>query len=153
MRVVIEVSEVVKADAGRVFELLTDLESHMRWVSGLTYLSARGKIRPGMRYESVNVAMGNSMAGRHEVRQVIERQLVEIESVTGPLASTIQYSVNAINGLTQVQCTFWVTSDHPVFGLATPVLEMLARSRLESDIKNLKHFAEAGMSGFGVSVT
>jgi hypothetical protein len=127
-----------------VYELVSELKYHARWIAGVTYLSSDARLEPGLRYESVTVAMGSEMAGRHIVRQVVEPQMVEIYNVTGPLESTIQYTLAGDEAGTKVTCSFWIWSNHPVFGLAMPLVEMLARTRIEGDLKNLKVFAEAG---------
>jgi uncharacterized protein YndB with AHSA1/START domain len=142
VKALIEVSESIRAEPERVFTFVANLAYHPQWVSGLTYISSRDRLTPDLRYQSVSSGMGNEMAGLHLVRQVVPGQLVEIESVTGPFESTIVYSLAAVNGGTWVTCRFVLHSTHPVFGLALPVIEMMARSRLEADLSNLKALCE-----------
>lgn len=134
---------MVNAPLERVFEFVSDLDRHMQWITGMTYASPRGKLKVGMQYESKNSALGREFGATVKVLKVEPNRLVELESTSKPLDSVITFETVPVEGCTRVIVTLVIRSDHPVFGLARPLLESLAQTRLEADLRNLKTLAEA----------
>jgi len=142
MQAVVDIRKVIKAEPSQVFAFVSDLDRHLRWIGGLTYVSKHGQLSPGLRYESRNSAFGTVLAGSHEVRQFIPDQVVEIANVTGPFPSTLQYQLRPVKAGTEVSCHFVISSNQSIFNLARPLVESLARTRLEHDLRALKLFVE-----------
>ena len=127
-----------------VFDFLSDLDKHLQWITGMTYVHPRGRLRVGMEYVGKNSALGRELVSRVRVMRMEENRLIEFESVSRPMESVIQFENLPRNGGTQVIATLVLKSQHPVFGLARPLLESLAITRLEADLRNLKALVEAG---------
>jgi len=136
---------VVNAPVERVFDFISDLDRHLQWITGLTYVSRTGKLEVGMEYLSKNSALGRELIGQQRVLRVEPNRAVEIESRARPLESVIEFNTTEFKGSTRVSATLLVRSDHPVFGLARPLLESLMTSRLEGDLRNLKALVEAAV--------
>ncbi|HEY2004181.1 MAG TPA: hypothetical protein VGH44_03625 [Candidatus Saccharimonadia bacterium] len=120
-----------------------NLERHLQWVSGLTYVSYQGTLRPGIEYMSVSSVLGQETASNHQVLRVETDRVVEIETLTKTLESDIEYLLGPHEGNTRVTATLLARSDHPVFGLALPLVESLMEERLQADLSGLKLVAES----------
>ena len=91
-----------------------------------------------MTYKTTSLVLGKQLSAVNTVTKFRERQELEVENNTGLVHYRAKFRLASKNGTTRLVCDTWVDSDSRAFAFAKPVLEILARRELQSDLQALK---------------
>lgn len=134
----------IQAPVADVFAFLIDLDRHQLWNTGLLEVGKTGLLREGMAYATVSSLMGRTFQGRNKVTALAKDQRLTIENQSGPVSYTVTYELGGEDEMTRLTCRCDISGQMSFFNLAAPLLEYLAQSRLEADLKMLKVLVEHG---------
>ncbi len=82
--------------------------------------------------------LGVKISGKNKVTKFVQGKELELENSTGILQYRVNYRLQASHRKTVLYCTTSVSSSGTAFAFATPVLKLLARRELQSDLQALK---------------
>lgn len=135
----------IKAPVADVFAFLIDLDRHRLWNTGLLEVGKTGLLREGMTYSTVSSLMGRTFQGRNRVSTLRKNQILGIENQSGPVSYSVTYELAAVDETTtMLACRCDISGQMSFFDLAAPLLEYLAQSRLEADLKMFQVLVEHG---------
>lgn len=133
------VSQVtIKARPAAVFKYLADLNYHFLWNPHLQNLSPRMVLKKGVSYQTTSMLLGVKVVAKNQVTKFASNQELQIENSTGTLKYKVNYQLRGQEQSTTLVCTTEVSADSPSFAFSRPVLKMLARRELRSDLEALK---------------
>ena len=127
----------IKASPSEVFDYLRDLNTHFLWNPPLISIKPITKLQLGSEYKSSSMILGVKVSGVNKVCKFLEDKELELENNTGILKYRVNYRLSTKEGKTQLVCTTEVSSDSNAFAFAKPVLKLLARRELQTDLKAL----------------
>jgi hypothetical protein len=128
----------IKADPAGVFHYISDLHLHYLWNPFLIELSPVTVLRLGKVYKSTSMLLGVKVQGENKVSKFIKDSELELENSAGLLKYRVNYRLQTKQDKTILTCTTEVSSDRNAFVLTKPVLKLLARRELQTDLKALK---------------
>jgi uncharacterized protein YndB with AHSA1/START domain len=143
VRVVAKVT--IAADRPSVFKYLTNLKYHFLWNPHLQSITRLKRLKPGATYESTSLLLGIRVQGTNRVAKFVPDREVELENNTGALHYQVNYQLTGIPRKTLLTCTTTVSSQSQAFAFTKPVLRLLARRELQSDLQALKIAVEQGL--------
>lgn len=128
----------IKARPAAVFKYLADLNYHFLWNPHLQNLSPRMVLKKGVSYQTTSMLLGVKVVAKNQVTKFASNQELQIENSTGTLKYRVNYQLRRQEQSTTLVCTTKVSADSPSFAFSRPVLKMLARRELRSDLEALK---------------
>lgn len=142
MIVDVTVSAFIAASPARVFEWLTDLDRMPLWSSGLLEVKRRGKMQPGIVFETRSNVMGQVTSATAEVRSLTPERELELINNTGAILYRAVYRLIPSDDQTELILWCQIEPRSRVFQLARPLIESLAATRLQADMNMLKALIE-----------
>ncbi len=137
-----QVNITSKVDIGvkpsEIFTYLTDLKRHYLWNPHLRKVAPLNSLKLGVTYRSTSLLLGIEVRGSNKVVKYIQNREIEIANSTGTIHYRVNYKLLNNTSKTQVVCTTHVSSDHKSFAFTQPILKLLARRELQSDLEALK---------------
>ena len=121
-----------------VFRYLTDLKYHFLWNPHLQSISSRAVLKLGSSYKTTSFILGMKFHGTNKVVKLDPLKELELENKTGALKYNVHYQLHLRSRITVVRCKTTVESQKEAFVFTAPVLKMLARHELQSDLRSLK---------------
>ena len=135
-RVVTKVT--ISASPVAVFAYLKNLEHHYLWNPALQRLSSIKPLKLGMEYKSVRMVLGKQLKATNTVTAFINNRELQLENNTGMIHYCVNYKLKSQGKNTVLTCSTSVSAESKAFAFAKPVLEILARRELQSDLQALK---------------
>lgn len=128
----------ILAEPKDVFKYLADSSYHFLWNPHLHSLEPAGKLKSGSKYKTTSVLLGVRVSGKNSVTRCDADKELQIENVAGTIRYSVNYRLTKKERRTQVICTTEVTANSNAFTFTKPLLRLLARRELQSDLKALK---------------
>jgi hypothetical protein len=120
-----------------VFKYLADTSYHFFWNPHLQSLNPKGPLKLGSSYKTSSLFLGVKVSGENHVTKLVANRELQIENNTGTLVYKVNYHLQA-GPPTLLICTTKVTAKGNTFAFTMPILKLLARRELQSDLKALK---------------
>jgi len=139
-----KVERVVTVDrpSAEVFEFLSTLENHVRFVPGLLEFTLTEPLGPGAQAVGVRRAFGQIRRLPYRVTTFVPGQTIGVGARLGPLNGTAEYRVEAVqDGRARVTMTSDYRGRGP-FGLLDRLLAAMARRDTAVVTSNLKRVLE-----------
>ncbi|HSX45503.1 MAG TPA: SRPBCC family protein [Candidatus Saccharimonadia bacterium] len=136
----------VEAKPRAIFKYLADSSYHFLWNPHLHSLEPANKLKLGSKYKTSSVLLGVRVSGKNAVTGFVADKELQIENVAGTISYIVNYKLHPQGEDTQVVCTTEVTADGNAFAFTKPLLRLLARRELQSDLKALKIAVENKLS-------
>jgi hypothetical protein len=138
----VQVSASINRDPLTIFTYIANADTHIRWITGLTYVSASGMLNEGQEYSAIIYNLGQRMEVQNRVTKLVPGELLELTNQTGPISYRIAYSTKKAARGTKVTIECQVKSDSTIFKFAEPALDYFVRNKLKSDLDNLEVLLE-----------
>jgi len=138
MKASVTTQVTIAAKPGTVFKYLTDLKYHYLWNPQLQSISTTEKLKLGTQYETTSLVLGVKIKACNEVTQLVPNKYLELENNTGTVHYKASFKLSPKGSSTVVICETTVSSQSEAFAFAKPVLKMLARRELQTDMQALK---------------
>jgi uncharacterized membrane protein len=140
----VEASIVINRPIEEVFAFLSDMENNLKWRSSQIEVkkTSEGPIGVGTTYRMVNNVLGRRIETEAEVIEYKPNRKFTSKDNSGNFPLVAQRIFEPVEGGTQVR---GVLEAEPVgfFKLAGPLLESMAKRRVQADLANLKGMMEA----------
>jgi uncharacterized membrane protein len=148
MRVNVATKITIAAPAREVFRYLTDLKYTHLWNPQIKQLSSKKVLKLNSTYETTSQVLGITIQSVNVVTKYIPNKELQIENNTG----TVHYRANfrlvpKTPKSLVLTCTTTVSSDYKAFAFSGPVLKLLARRELQTDLQALKIAVEHQVPG------
>ena len=95
-------------------------------------------MKTGMRYETTSLVLGVKVHGTNIVTKCLPNRRLEFRNVSGVLHWQVAYELRQQANRVTVQCTTEVSSQSKQFAFTKPVLKLLAKRELQTDMQALK---------------
>ena len=128
----------INTTPSEVFRYLTDPEYHFLWNPHLRSMSPRVLLKEGSSYKTSSLLLGIQVTSLNHVTKLAANRELQIENTTGTLKYRVNYSLQPDKKTTLLICTTELSTDGKAFVYTQPILKMLARRELQSDLKALK---------------
>jgi carbon monoxide dehydrogenase subunit G len=128
----------VAAPPTAVFSYLSNLEYHRLWNPQVQSFSASGILERGSSYETTSLLFGITIRSRNKVTKCRPPHQLTIENDTGQIHYKADFQLLADADKTVVVCTTDVSAESKSFAFAKPVMKLLARRELQTDLQALK---------------
>lgn len=140
----LETSVVINRPVEAIWAYISDFENMPLWNIGTleTRLTSDPPVRKGSTYIWVGQFLGRRMEVTSEVTEFEPNRVWAYKTISGPFASAARYSLEPVNGGTQVT----TSAEGEVggfFKLAEPVMAAMTRRQFEGVLANLKDILEA----------
>jgi hypothetical protein len=135
----------IDASPKEVFVYLADPRRHHLWNPHLQSISAKEPFKKGTVYETVSLLLGVRLESTNTVTDYIKDVLLEIRNEKAALRFCVLYELERAGASTIVKCVTEVVSTSQAFAFTRPVLRMLARRELQSDLQALKIAVEQNL--------
>ena len=146
MRVKIIARQTIKAPPAKVFRYLTHLKYHQLWNPHLQTITPITVLRKDTIYKTTSMMLGVRIGGTNHVVSCTKDQELEIDNNAGTLHYKVAYHLQPAGDTTQLVCTTIVSTDNQAFAFTIPVLKLLARRELQSDLRALKIAVEQNLT-------
>ncbi len=126
-----------------VFEFMSTAENDFQWQYG-TLESARvsaGAVAVGAFFRSVGHVQGHRFLGTFEITEYEANQRYGFKSLSGPLQSQTLYTLEAVDGSTQVNISTQVRATEE-FGVDEKIFEKQLKKQLKENLVLLKGILE-----------
>jgi hypothetical protein len=139
MQTAVITQATIHAKQAEVFKYLSDLKYHQLWNPQLLSISSSGKqLELGSEYKTQSQVLGVKIRARNVVTKFENLKELEISNNTGLVQYRANFKLRAKKNGTVLVCTTTVSTDSEAFAFAKPVLKLLARRELQSDMQALK---------------
>lgn len=140
-----EVSTSIDADSDAVFDFLSNFENNPRWQSGVVEATktTAGEVGVGTRFQQVSSFLGKRIETRFEVTELQPGERIRYESTEGTFPIHITRAVEPGPNGTVVHATI-EGEPSGVFSIAAPLLERLAKHRIQGDYRTVQTLFESG---------
>ena len=138
MKVRLTTQVTINASPKDVFKYLKDLHYHHLWNPQIRTIEPKIILKPGSVYKTTSVVLGKRLSAENTVIKFKEGQELALENTTGLVHYHAGFHLQSKGGKTLLICDTSVDSDSRAFAFAKPVLEVLARRELQSDLQALK---------------
>jgi len=135
-RIVTEVN--ITSSPKEVFRYLENLEYHRLWNPHLVRIPPRKKLEVGSQYKAVSMMFGIEVRSNNVVSKLVPDKELQIENRTGTILYSVNYKLKKESPSVKLVCSTSVSSTAKVIGLSAPLLKVLAKRELESDLQALK---------------
>jgi hypothetical protein len=129
-----------------VFKYLRHLKYHFLWNPHIRSLSPLKTLQEGMVYKSTSLMLGIRVQGKNQVTRLSNNRELQIENSTGTLKYRVNYKLAPARNGTLLTCSTTVYSDYQAFAFTTPIMKLLARRELQTDLQALKIAVEQGLA-------
>jgi len=137
----------IAAKPAKAFRYLTDLKYHQLWNPHLVSIVPLIKLKLGSQYKNVSVLLGVEVKGTNVVTKFKANKELELSNTAGLLQYVVYYRLQSRGQKTLLSCTTAVSSRSNAFAFAAPILEILARRELQTDLSALKIAVEQRLAG------
>lgn len=139
MKVDIKTQVSVCASAAEVFMYLANLQFVHLWNPQLRHVSTRKQLKLHSVYETETVILGISIKSINTVTKYVKNKEIQIENTTGTVQYHVRFEINdTSNPTVLLKCFTSVSSENTAFAFTKPVLKVLARRKLQTDLQALK---------------
>jgi uncharacterized protein YndB with AHSA1/START domain len=138
MRIELTTRVSIEASAREVFRYLRDPKLHHLWNPHLQSITTDKLLQEGTEYETTSTFMGVSVSGTSVVTELLPNKRIQICSSGAALDSCVCFNVEKVGTMTMVRCVTEVTLTSKAFNFTQPVLRMLAKHEMQSDLHSLK---------------
>ncbi len=121
---------------------LKEVKSHPLWNPHLNSVSPQRTLKLGSTYTSESTLLGIKVTAINTVTKFSKDRELEVKNDTGILHYTANYKLTPKGDHTLVICFTEVMSDKDAFMLAAPMLKMLARREIQTDLHLLRKVVE-----------
>ena len=128
----------INASPKAVFKYMRDLKYHYLWNPHIESLKPLQTLKKGAQYTAKSIVFGRRLETPNTVTVFIENKELEVENVTGMIRYRVNYSLLPTDTSTVVRCDIEVTAESDAFAFAKPVLRLMTRRELQSDLQALK---------------
>ncbi len=143
MKVNVVTKVTITASPHEVYNYLSDLKYAHLWNPQIKVLSSRKPLQLNSTYETTSQILGVMIHAENVVTKYIPDEELQIENTTGTVHYMANFKLSSLpRGATRLTCTTTVSSESKSFAFTTPVLKLLARRELQSDLQALKIAAE-----------
>jgi len=133
----------IQASPGEVYKYLSNLKYYYLWNASLRYLSYEGPLKKGVSFDSENIILNKNVIKGHNIVTAIEpNKKIETENKLGMIKYKQMFELKEQAKGTQVINRIDVLTPAQAFGLTTPVLKILAKRELRTDLQTLKIVVE-----------
>lgn len=136
----------INATPEAVFKYLKHLKYHYLWNPPQQTIEPIISLKKGSQYKTTSVILGKKLEALNTVTKFRENLELELENTTGLVHFVVNFKLTGESGKTQLICNSILDSDSKAFAFAKPVLEVLARRELQTDLKALKIAVENQLS-------
>ena len=138
MKVNVVTKVIIASKPSDVFLYLSDLRYHYLWNPQTQSISSQKKLKLGATYKTVNLVLGVKIQSNNKVTKLVSNKELELENNTGLVHYRAHFWLKSVRGKTQLTCTTEVSADSNAFAFAAPVMKLLARRELQTDMQALK---------------
>jgi hypothetical protein len=92
----------------------------------------------GSKYQTESRVLGVKVMAKNVVTKFMKSKELEITNTTGLVKYQANFKLRGKSARTILMCTTTVSADSEAFAFAKPVLKLLARRELQSDMQALK---------------
>ncbi len=138
MKVRVIAKITISANRSEVFKYLSNLKYHFLWNPHLRSITPQCNVKLGTTYESASLLLGVRIKALNIVTKLLQDKELELHNKTGTIQYAVNYKLQEINKKTKLICITSVSSENEAFAFTEPVLKLLARRELQSDLKALK---------------
>jgi hypothetical protein len=117
---------------------LTDLKRHYLWNPPLQSISSTDRLHLGSVYQTTSLVLGVRISSSNLVTKLSPSKELEIENNTGTVHYRVHFQLRDKGESTLVTCSTTVSSDSGAFAFTAPILKLLARRELQTDMQALK---------------
>jgi carbon monoxide dehydrogenase subunit G len=128
----------IKAKPADVFKYLENLEYHYLWNPQIQDIKPIIKLKLHSTYETSSQILGVKINAVNEVSKFVPSKELELVNNTGMVKYTANFKLRPNGSKTTLVCDTTVASESNAFAFAKPVLKMLARRELQTDLRALK---------------
>jgi hypothetical protein len=147
MKTLITSKITIAAAPAKTFRYLADLKCHQLWNPHLISIAPLMSLRLGVEYKTVSILLGVEVKGTNAVTKFKVNEELELSNTTGLLQYVVRYRLQSRGQKTLLNCTTVVSSKSNAFAFAAPILEILARRELQTDLSALKIAVEQRLTG------
>jgi len=141
---VVTTVHIAAAPAG-IFKYLGDLQYHPLWNPNLKRISPLVPLEKGLVYRTTSLLFGTKISGKIKVMAVVPPKTLELCSTTGMLEYKVGFYLKPDHEGTLVTCRTTVSTESKMLAFAKPMMGLLARRELQSDLDALKRVVEQGI--------
>ncbi|MDB5175165.1 MAG: Polyketide cyclase / dehydrase and lipid transport [Candidatus Saccharibacteria bacterium] len=129
----------ISSPSSEVFKYLTDLKYMHLWNPQVKEVSSKKVLELHSTYQTVSQVLGVVIKANNSVTKYSNDQELQIENTTGTVNYVANFKLTPTdNGTTLLICNTTVSSESKAFAFTAPVLKLLARRELQSDLQALK---------------
>lgn len=128
----------IASHPSKVFDYLMDLKYHHLWNPQLQSITPIKKLSLGEEYETSSMVLGIKIRAKNVVSKFVSMQELEIQNNTGLVKYRASFKVRPSGNESVVICKTIVSADGEAFAFAKPILKVLARRELQTDMQALK---------------
>jgi carbon monoxide dehydrogenase subunit G len=138
MQATVKTQIVIRAEPTKIFKYLADLKCHHFWNPQVQSFSSTEALKLGSKYQTESQILGVKIKSNNEVTKFVRDKEIEISNAGGTVKYRANFKLQPKNGGTSVVCATTVSTEGEAFAFAKPVLKLLARRELQSDLQALK---------------
>jgi carbon monoxide dehydrogenase subunit G len=128
----------IKATPAEVFKYLQDLNYHYLWNPQIHSIKPIINLKLDATYETTSQVLGVRINAVNKVTKFQPNREIELANSTGMIKYCANFRLKPSGKNTVLICDTSVSSDSHAFAFAKPVLKMLARRELQTDLQALK---------------
>ncbi|MDB5170709.1 MAG: Polyketide cyclase / dehydrase and lipid transport [Candidatus Saccharibacteria bacterium] len=136
----------IAASPSEVFVYLSKLKYHTLWNPQLQRVWPHKTLRLGSKYTSESILLGVKVTAHNTVTAYAKDRKIELKNDTGILHYLVNYKLEPKGKKTLVICNTEVSSDRNSFRLAAPMLRLLARREIQTDLHLLRLIVEENLT-------
>ncbi len=139
MKTSVSTQITIKKSNHKVFTYLTDLHYVHLWNPQLRKVSDKKILKLGSSYTSESEILGVKISAINVITKFHEGNELQIENETGTVAYIANFKLKSVSpDETTVMLSTTVSSSSKAFAFTLPVLKVLARRELQTDLQALK---------------
>ncbi|MDB5164591.1 MAG: Polyketide cyclase / dehydrase and lipid transport [Candidatus Saccharibacteria bacterium] len=143
-RVITQVS--IAASPAEIFRYLAQVKHHHLWNPHLVHVSSMKTLKLDAHYDADSILFGINVTATNVVTKFVKNEELELENKAGPLEYQVNYQLHAKGKKTLLICATTVSSDSNAWTFAKPMLKLVAKHELRTDLDLLKHVVENRLS-------
>jgi uncharacterized protein YndB with AHSA1/START domain len=146
MQVKLTSQVTIDATPSEVFKYLRDPRRHRLWNPHLQSITGNKPFVKGSTYKTTSLLLGVKLVSTNTVTACEPDTLLEIRNAEAALEFRVTYMLEPSTEGTLLKCVTEVASTSHAFAFTRPVLRMLAKRELQSDLQALKIAVEQKLS-------
>lgn len=128
----------IRASPAEIFVYFREVKLHHIWNPRVQSVKPLSKLKLGSVYKSESILLGIKTNASNTVTRYIKDQEIEIKIDIGILHYVANYRLVPVGHKTLVICKTEVSSDKDAFKLAKPMLKLLAKREIQTDLHLLR---------------